>query len=71
MIAIHCFMISMGGLGKLIGPSIIEKQCHIIIECEVIFLQRSDIISPLLGDHLGDLLLTPHRINGDGGPSDV
>jgi hypothetical protein len=39
MIAIHRFMISMGGLGKFIGPSIIEKQRHIIIECAVIFLK--------------------------------
>ena len=69
MIAIYRFMISMVDLGKLIAPGIVEKQRHIVIECAVIFLQRSDIIGPLFGDHLGDLLLTPHRINGDGGTS--
>ena len=67
MIAIHRFMISMGSLGKRIGPSLIEKQCHIVIAGAVILLQRSDIIRPLLGDHLGALLLPPHRLHGDGG----
>jgi hypothetical protein len=69
MIAIHRFMIRMVDLGKRLGPRIVEQERHIVGKCAVIFLQRSDIIGSLLGDHLGDLLLTPHRINGDGGPS--
>jgi hypothetical protein len=71
MIASYRFMISMVDLGQLIAPGIVEQQRHIVRECAVIFLQRSAIIGTLFGDHLGDLLLTPHRIHGDCRPSSV
>lgn len=64
-------MIRMGERGKRLGPRIVETERHIVVEGVVIFLQRSDIIGSLLGDHLGALLLTPHRITGACGTSAV
>ena len=52
-------------------PGIVEKQCHRLRERRVIFLEGQDVIRPLLRNGLGDLFLTPHRINRDHRPFEV
>ncbi len=71
MVAIHRFMVLMIDLGKIRALGLVEKQRHIVRESRVIFLESSDIIGLLIGDHLGDLLLASHRINRHRGTSQV
>jgi hypothetical protein len=71
MIAIHRFMIGMVNGGKLAGLGIVKKERHLVIERGGIFFERQDIIGLLIRDDLGEVLLTPHGINGHRGASHI
>jgi len=71
MIAINRFVIRVRDARKPRVAGIIEKQCHRLRERRVIVLERQDIVRPLLRNGLGDLFLTPHRVNRDHRPFGV
>ena len=52
MVPIDRFMLGMGSIGKRRGLGIVEKQRDIVIQGCMIFLQRQDIIGPLIGNAL-------------------
>ena len=71
MIAIDRFVVGMRDVSKPCVAGIVEKERHRLGERRMVLLEGQDIIRPLLRDGLGDLFLTPHRINRHDGPCEV
>jgi hypothetical protein len=65
MIAIDGFIALMVNAGNVRSLGLLKKQRHIVVARWVVFLKRQDIIGPLRGDGLGDVLLTSPGINRD------
>ena len=65
MIGIHRFLTLIRDLSPVVGFGIIQKQRDILIQRRMIVLERHDILSVLLGDGLGHVLVTAHRLNRD------
>ena len=65
VIPIDGFVVGVRDVRKPRVPGIVEKQRHRLGERRVIVLERQDILCSLLCNSLGDLFLTPHRINRD------
>ena len=68
MLALHRGMLRRVDRGQRLDPRIVETERHLGREWAVMVLQRSDLLGFLRGAHLGALLLTPHRVQGDCGP---
>jgi len=63
MLGIHRFLTLIRDLSHMVGFDIVQNKRDVLVERRMIVFERQDIISTLLGDGAGNVLLTAHGVD--------